>query len=137
MGGNLVLYHRKEAEKLGLNPTDSNALGFLAETGAIPAGRLAELMGLSTGAITAVLDRLEKAGLVRRESDPDDRRRVLIVPAARGKRGQELSRLFGPLARPFGALVRSYDEEELGVILDFVSRTSDLMREEAEGRNGA
>lgn len=129
LGGSILLYHRSEAEKLGLNPTDSRAVGFLSETGPVPAGRLAELMGLTTGAVTALLDRLEASGLVRRESDPEDRRRVLVVPSDGGGTG-EASRLFGPLPEPFGALVRSYSEEELDVILDFVARTTELLRDE-------
>jgi len=132
LGGSLLLYHRSEAEKLGLNPTDSRAVGFLSETGPISAGRLARLMSLTTGAVTAVLDRLEAARLVRRESDPEDRRRVLVVPSAGGGTGREASRLFGPLPEPFGALVRSYSEEELDVILDFVTRTAELLRDQTD-----
>lgn len=130
LGGSLLLYHRSEAEKLGLNPTDSRAVGFLSETGPISAGRLAELMSLTTGAVTAVVDRLEAAGLVRRESDPEDRRRVLVVPSDGARAGSEASRLFGPLPEPFGALVRSYSEDELEVILDFVDRTTELLHEQ-------
>lgn len=133
LGGGLLLHHQSQAEKLGLNPTDARAMGFLAETGPIPAGRLAELMDLTTGAITGVLDHLESAGLVRRESDPEDRRRVLVVPSDDGKKAKEVQRLFGPLARSFGALVRSYSEEELALILDFVRRTDELLRRESRG----
>jgi len=130
LGGNLLLNHQREAERLGLNPTDSRAVSILIETGPIPAGRLAELMNLTTGAVTGVLDRLEAADLVRRESDTEDRRRVLVVPAEEGKAARETERLFGPLAVSFGALVRSYSEEQLELILDFVTRTSALLREE-------
>lgn len=131
LGGSLLLHHQGQAERIGLNPTDSRAMSLLAETGPIPAGRLAELMSLTTGAVTGLLDRLEAVGLVRRESDPEDRRRVLVVPTE-GRDAQDVQGLFGPLARPFAELVRSYGEKELGLILDFVNRTSDLLRSEVE-----
>src|SRR5262245_28604316 len=67
-------------ELLGLNTTDHNALDLLSRAGPITAGELAELTGLTTGAITGIIDRLEKAGFVCRENDPKDRRRVIIRP---------------------------------------------------------
>jgi DNA-binding MarR family transcriptional regulator len=135
LGWSLLLYHRSEADKIGLNPTDARAMSFLNETGPMPAGRLAELMGLTTGAVTGVLDRLEDAGLVRREPDPEDRRRIRIVPEGDGEAS---ARLFGPLSKPFGALVRSYGVGDLEVILDFVTRTSELLRAQTEpARNGS
>lgn len=130
LGGSLLLHHQSAAAKLGLNATDSKALSLLGETGPVPAGRLAELLSLTTGAVTGVLDRLEEAGLVRRESDTQDRRRVLVVPSEKGER------IFGPVAKPFSALVRTYSEKELDVILDFVTRTSELLRGEIDVRNG-
>lgn len=136
LGGSLLLHHQSEAAKLGLNATDSKALSLLGETGPVPAGRLAELLNLTTGAVTGVLDRLEEAGLVRRESDTRDRRRVLVVPSGKGAAVAEGDRIFGPLAEPFSALVRSYSEKELDAILDFVTRTSELLRAEFDVRNG-
>ncbi|WP_392435861.1 MarR family transcriptional regulator [Chlorogloeopsis fritschii PCC 9212] len=65
-----VLFHTAIAERLGLNTTDHKCADILAQTGAITAGELAERTGLTTGAITGVVDRLEKAGFVRRERDP-------------------------------------------------------------------
>lgn len=136
LGGGLLLHHQSEAAKLGLNPTDSKALSLLGETGPVPAGRLAELLDLTTGAVTGVLDRLEEAGLVRRESDTEDRRRVLVVLSEKGAGVAEGARIFGPLAEPFSALVRSYDEKELEIILDFVTRTNELLRAEMNVGNG-
>lgn len=133
LGSSLLIHHQGEAEKLGLNPSDSRAMSLLAETGPVPAGRLAELMSLTTGAITGLLDRLEAVDLVRRESDPEDRRRVLVVPME-GEGAEEVQRLFGPLARPFAQLVRSYSEAELSLILDFVDRTSAMLRSEDQAR---
>lgn len=137
LGGNLLLYHQDEAVTLGLNLTDSKALGVLSETGPISAGRLAELLGLTSGAVTGVLDRLEAAGFVRRESDTQDRRRILVVPSIEGEVGTEGARLFEPVSGPFNALVQSYSETELDVILDFVTRASELLRSEIDIPNGS
>src|SRR6185436_13668257 len=66
------------AIRFGLSESDVDALELLIDTGAATAGRLAELMGLTTGAVTRVIDRLERAGYVRRVPDPTDRRRVIV-----------------------------------------------------------
>ncbi|WP_410655622.1 MarR family winged helix-turn-helix transcriptional regulator [Amycolatopsis sp. lyj-112] len=80
-----VLRHARIAERMGLSATDHKALELIGQTpGPLTAGRIAELTGLSTGAVTGVMDRLEKAGLARRVRDTVDRRKVLIevVPGA-------------------------------------------------------
>src|SRR6266581_7672060 len=77
-----VLYTQAVAEQVGLNLTDLSCTGILTVEGPVTAGRLAELTGLTTGAITGAIDRMERAGYVRRESDPNDRRRVVVVPIA-------------------------------------------------------
>lgn len=132
LGWNTILYHRTQAEKMGLSATDSRAMSYLSETGPIPAGRLAELTNVTTGAVTGIVDRLEGAGLVRRESDPADRRKVLVVPVMDTGKDGEAWRLFAPLAKQFRQLVRGYTGEELDVVLDFVTNASDLVRERIE-----
>src|SRR5262245_6590047 len=77
-----VLYQSAIAEKLGLSLTDLGCGEILSRTGSITAGELAALSGLTTGAITGVVDRLEKGGLARRVNDPNDRRRVMIEPVS-------------------------------------------------------
>ncbi|MCE6994189.1 MarR family transcriptional regulator [Saccharothrix sp. S26] len=79
-----VLFHHRVAERMGLSPTDEKCLDLaLRERGPITAGRIAELSGLSTGAVTGVIDRLERAGYARRVRDPHDRRKVLVELTAR------------------------------------------------------
>ncbi len=83
------------------------------------------------GAITGVIDRLEKAGLVRRGHDAHDRRRVIIEPIENPVYGEEVGRVFGPLAlATISDIVERYTDEELAVVLDFVRRGSDLMKEQ-------
>jgi len=73
-----VLFHQAVAEQLGLNSTDHKCLDVILENHAMTAGKLSELTGLTTGTITGVIDRLEKAGFVYREKDAEDRRKVII-----------------------------------------------------------
>jgi DNA-binding MarR family transcriptional regulator len=80
-----VLRHARIAERMGLSGTDHKTFDLVGQAdGPLTAGRIAELTGLSTGAVTGVIDRLEKVGLVRRVRDPEDRRKVLVevVPGA-------------------------------------------------------
>src|SRR5690606_27842952 len=75
-----ILLHEQIAAKAGLSSADHKYLGILMQHGAMTAGQLASLTGLSTGAVTGVIDRLEKKELVRREFNPEDRRKISIVP---------------------------------------------------------
>ncbi|WNV82017.1 MarR family transcriptional regulator [Umezawaea sp. Da 62-37] len=74
-----VMFHSRVAEQMGLSATDEKCLDLaMRADGPLTAGRIAELSGLSTGAVTGVIDRLERAGYVRRVRDPHDRRKVLV-----------------------------------------------------------
>ncbi|MFI6101796.1 MarR family winged helix-turn-helix transcriptional regulator [Lentzea sp. NPDC051213] len=74
-----VMFHTKVAEQMGLSATDEKCLDLaMRAEGPLTAGRIAELSGLSTGAVTGVIDRLERSGFVRRVRDPHDRRKVLV-----------------------------------------------------------
>src|SRR5579859_1010991 len=101
-----VLLHQALADRLGMNLTAFECFTLLTQHGPMPAGQLAELTGLTTGGITHAVDRLEKAGWVRRDSDPDDRRRVIIVPVA--ERAAEVTALLAPLGSATSALASEY-----------------------------
>src|SRR5688572_19438670 len=73
-----ILFHAAVADRLGINVTDVKCYSLLRQRGAMTAGELSEKTGLTTGAITGVVDRLEKAGLVQRRRDAHDRRRVIV-----------------------------------------------------------
>jgi DNA-binding MarR family transcriptional regulator len=115
------------AERLRINPTDLECLGLLAENGSVTAGRLAELTGLTTGAITGVIDRLERAGYARRERDPHDRRRVFVQPLM--ERIDQIGPHFAALAQTMDELVAQYTGQDLKLILDFVIRSNDLVQQ--------
>src|SRR5829696_9202870 len=76
-----VLLHHAVAERLGLGPTDHKCLDVLRERGAMTGSALAAITGLTSGAITGVVARLERAGYLRREPDPHDRRKQVLRPA--------------------------------------------------------
>ncbi len=122
-----IMFHQAIADRLGLNVTDHKCMDLLLMKGPLTAGELAGMTGLTTGAITAVIDRLERAGFARREDDPRDRRRVIVqvVP----KRCRDIERLFEPFAATFGELSARYKDEELGVILDFMSRSCEVLHQ--------
>ncbi|MGI5232705.1 MarR family transcriptional regulator [Actinoallomurus sp. CA-142502] len=120
-----VLLHNAIASRSGINVTDMQCINLLQLRGPMTPGQLADAMFLTTGgAITAVIDRLEKAGMVRRRRDEDDRRRV-IVEAAEGGATAALSARFAPVAEQYGKLLESYSDEHLAVILDYLKRTNE------------
>src|SRR5579872_2319205 len=75
-----IIFNQQVAESLGVNATDLQCLNLLELQGALTPGELARCCGLTTGGVTVVLDRLEKAGYIKREPNPDDRRSLLIRP---------------------------------------------------------
>ncbi len=119
------------AELLGVNRTDSRCLDILDQHGRMSAGQLAELSGLSTGAITAVIDRLEQASYAQRIADPNDRRRVLVELTPKTR---ELSwELMGePMTEAAKPLTDRYSTEELELLLDFTLRSRELQERHAD-----
>src|SRR5260370_1193529 len=105
-----------------MNSTDLECLDHIPG-GPLTAGRLAELTGLTTGAITGVIDRLERAGLARRERDADDRRKTLVtmLPAV----AERVAPLFEPMERAAMAVLSKYRDDELALFLDFLTKARD------------
>jgi DNA-binding MarR family transcriptional regulator len=135
MGAQSVIVSQTVAARFGLNTTDLECLDLIQLEGSVSAGRLAAATGLSTGATTALIDRLERAGYVERFDDPADRRRVLV----RIRKGSidEIARAYVPMQKRMFALWSRYSEAELAVIEDFLSRSLDASVESvAELRDG-
>src|SRR5262245_19721418 len=108
------------AERYGLNRTDMRALDILGRAGPLAPTALARLLGFTTGGVTTVLDRLEKAGYIRRRPDPGDRRRQLVeTTEATAARDEEV---FGDLIRGTRDLLAGYTHDELLVIRGFLDR---------------
>lgn len=102
----------------------------MSESGVSTPGRLAELTGLSTGAITGVLDRLERAGFVAREADPGDRRRTLVRLTP--DRMPNMKRIFSPLMHGMERICANYTTQELSLILRFMRESEQMAIEAAE-----
>jgi len=96
--------------------------------GPMTAGDLAVRTGLTTGAITGIVDRLEQAGFVRRTRDPSDRRRV-VLEVIMDKVQREVLPLFAPLGKQMSALAASYSRRDLATIMDFLERGLGISRE--------
>jgi len=119
-----VMFHQLISEKLGLNATDHKCLDYLNRSGPVTAGQLAQLTGLTTGAVTSVIDRLEQAGYVIRDKDPNDRRRVVVKPAPAG--ADNISPLFQSIMDSTLELLSRYDEQQTLLLLDFIKRCNEM-----------
>jgi DNA-binding MarR family transcriptional regulator len=125
-----VLFRNLVGERLGVNVTDMECLGLLFHKGIATPSELARHTGLSSGATTAMLDRLEKSGLIERRPNPQDRRGTLIIPAKSGAEG--VGPWFSSVRQAQNELVSSYSAEELQVISDFFERSAKMWEEERE-----
>ena len=120
-----VLFGQTVANRVGLSNSDMECLDFLILEGRVTAGRLAEVTGLTTGAITGVVDRLEQAGLVRRERDDNDRRKVFI--AAVPENTAKIGKFYEHLQRAMLKVWDSYSDAELRLLLRFATQGYETM----------
>ena len=118
------------AAATGLHPTDLEILDLLDQHGDLAAGRLSELSGLTTGAITGVIDRLEAANHVERVRDPDDRRRVVVRKTAANN--DQMREVYEPLALALDVLLERYTPSQLEAIADYADRAATVLANDAE-----
>jgi DNA-binding MarR family transcriptional regulator len=123
-------FNQAVSDALGLNATDLRCITALALGGPANAGQLAELTGLTTGAVTGIIDRLERAGFARRTKDPQDRRQVIVD--AGGDRRRELDQLLGAMNKALLAAAEAYKEDQLSSVIDFLARAAAVVQREAE-----
>lgn len=124
-----VMFHQAVADRLGLHPTDHKCLDLLREEGPMSAGELAEATGLTSGAITGVADRLERAGFLHRESDPHDRRRILLRVNTDCTDSQ-VAPLFAGIMESWTKQCEQYSPRQLELILKFMRQTIELLERE-------
>jgi DNA-binding MarR family transcriptional regulator len=124
-----VLFQQAVADRLGLNTTDLMCLSFLNDAEPLTAGQLAEATGLTTGSVTVMIDRLEKAGYAQREKDSTDRRRVIVRPLTE-RIERDIAPLYASLGEAWGRAIERYSTQELGVILDMLTRSVVLLQEQ-------
>ena len=123
-----IQMHEAVARKAGLSGTDHKYLGFLIQKGQMTAGELSNLTGLTTGAVTGLIDRLEKKKLVKRQFAEDDRRKVIIEPNT-----NKIMALFEPLYNEFRnkteKLFASFSNKEIKIIETYFLKAIEIMNE--------
>ena len=123
-----IWMHEAIARRAGLSGTDHKYLGLLIEKGELTAGELAQLTGLTTGAVTGLIDRFEKKKLVKRHVDKDDRRKVIIVPNTENIM-KLLEPLFAQLQKKTATLIASLSERETAAVEKYFSSSISIMNE--------
>jgi DNA-binding MarR family transcriptional regulator len=131
LGARSILFHQAIANIAGVSVTDLKCLDYIDRAEDVTAGDLARLTGLTTGAITAAIDRLENAGLARRERSRTDRRKVFIrlceSPAM-----ARIAPFYEALGRESAQMLGRYTTAELETIKDFCERCIEIMRRQTE-----
>lgn len=119
--------HETIARMAGFPGTDHKYLGFFLQKGSLTAGELATLSGLTTGAVTGLIDRFEKKKLVKRQFDKEDRRKVIIVPDSK-----KIKALFEPYYKDFqnetDKLIATFSSSEIETIKTYLLKSIDLMK---------
>ena len=123
-----IQMHEAIARKAGISGTDHKYLGFLIQKGQMTAGELSNLTGLTTGAVTGLIDRFEKKQLVKRQFAEDDRRKVIIKPNTKN-----IMKLLEPLYKEFRnkseKLIASFSKKELKIIETYLLKAIEIMNE--------
>lgn len=120
----VILYNQRVADQLGMHPTDMQSLHLLELMGPLTPGKLAECTGLTTGGVTVMLDRLEKAGYARRERNPEDRRSVLIHLNA--AKMAMVAEYYGAIDEQLARFLANYPERDLQTVVDFLARINSI-----------
>lgn len=129
-----IMMHEAIARKAGLSGTDHKYLGLIIKRGEMTAGELSRMTGLTTGAVTGLIDRLEKKRLVERKFEKTDRRKVIIVPNQ-----QHTMQLLGPLFKDLHEkttqLILTFSEREIQIIENYFTSAIKIMNETTENLN--
>jgi DNA-binding MarR family transcriptional regulator len=126
-----IFFHQAIATKLGINVTDTRCFELMSRyaRGPLTAGDIARASGLTTGAVTGILDRLEKAGLVERFRDASDRRKVFVRPCLEAL--QRVARLYEGLAAASLKHASGYSTKDLELVQDYLEGSLKILREQA------
>jgi len=127
-----IMFHQAVADVLGLHITDHKCLDLIHRFGAMPAGKLGDLTGLTTGAVTGIIDRLEQQGYARRTNDPKDRRRTIVEPIANRKLERKIETTFMPLHERMHDILSSYADSELAFLFDAMTKFIEQTRQESK-----
>jgi len=128
----VITFHETVARRLNMSAAESRCLGVLHEMGVATPGQLAQATGLTTGAITGIVDRMEKAGYARREPNPDDRRSLLVRATQPEKVAAILRPIYDSLSKAMGEMAGNYTPEQLEVIGRYLAETTAVLKAETE-----
>lgn len=127
-GVEVGMFNEAVALRLGINRTDLDVLAMLLPAGSLTAGQIGEGTRLTSGAVTGVIDRLEKAGYARRERDPSDRRRVIVRPVP--EQAARVSALYQPMLRATEVALAPYDDAALALVARFIEQGREVLHRE-------
>jgi DNA-binding MarR family transcriptional regulator len=123
-----IFMHEAIARKAGLSGTDHKYLGLILQHKELTAGDISKLTGLTTGAVTGLIDRLEKKKLLKRQFTKDDRRKVIVIPNAENSM-KLLQPIFSELQQKTADLIASFSEEEIQIIERYFTEATAIMNE--------
>jgi len=130
MSTQTVFLHQAIAQTIGLNATDTKCVDLILQSrdGALTAGQLSDMSGLTSGAITHLLDRLEKRNFIERRRDTADRRKVYV--RVRLESIASVIPRYEAIGQAYLALAEQYDDEDLRLICDYLEKTSAMSQRE-------
>jgi DNA-binding MarR family transcriptional regulator len=123
----VVMFHEAVGRLLGLSAAERKCLDVLDRLGPVTAGRIAAHTGLTTGAITGMIDRLSRAGYVKRTPNPDDRRSVLVSLRSNTPRDTVLPKVFEALGRDMAEVNSHFEPDQLEAIAEYLTRTTEVL----------
>ena len=126
----VIAFHEAGARRLGMTAAERKCAGIIAELGSATPKQLAEATGLTTGAITGIVDRLERAGYATREPNPADRRSVIVRPRNTERLARASLPIFASLTEAMKRLNARYTDEERALILRHLESTIAVLREQ-------
>ena len=124
-----VLHTNAIADKIGLSATEFEALDIITHHQPVSAGKLAMYCGLTTGAITGLVDRLEKAGFVKRKRDDIDRRRVLLEQIHTPEIEEKVRTLYQPLVNEYRKITDEYTSEQMEFLIQHNKKVNDMLED--------
>jgi DNA-binding MarR family transcriptional regulator len=128
----VVMFHEALGRSLGLSAAERKCLDVLDRLGPVSAGRIARHTGLTTGAVTGMVDRLSRAGYVRRTPNPDDRRGVLVELRPDTPLKARMAAVFGPMGQEMAGLAARFSAEELAAIGAWIQGATEIMHRSTE-----
>lgn len=135
MSTQAIMMHQAIADNLHLSLTDYKCLDILARFGSMTAGKLTGMCGLTTGAVTSVIDRLERTGYVKRVDNPVDRRSVIVELIWDKKHVEEYERVMSPLEQKMNKMTASYTNKELASFIGFMDKVIGILHQETIERS--